>query len=330
MPDHRIGFHTVGAPQRGQRQLHTDQHRLDALDTHHRLARDQHVAQRKARPAQRNPAPTRRPPRQTPARRPATAGPSPPTANPDPNTETPCPAHAAPHAGRPPPAPAARRPAPAAPPPPRPRSRADTVANLLCAAAVVVDGVSDIGQRHTGAVAVHPVGQRGRPWPPSAASVLPETANVVTGGAESGSRHRRRVRPLLEHHVRVRPAHAERRHRGAPRTLGSGPRASSVGTNSRVGDGSIAGFHCVKCRLGGICARCTASAALMKPAIPAAASRWPKLVFTAPSAQRAVAAPILIGQRFELDRVTQRGSGAVRLDVVHRSRGHVGAAQCAR
>ncbi|CAM3314360.1 hypothetical protein MYSI104531_27285 [Mycobacterium simiae] len=60
----------------------------------------------------------------------------------------------------------------------------------------------------------------------------------------------------------------------------------STGTNSRVGAASIAGFHWEKCRFGGIWPRCTASTALMKPATPDAASRWPMLVFTAPSAQR--------------------------------------------
>src|SRR6185369_13509667 len=37
----------------------------------------------------------------------------------------------------------------------------------------------------------------------------------------------------------------------------SGHDVRSVGTNSRVGDGSIAGFHCEKLRFGGICLRCT-------------------------------------------------------------------------
>ena len=113
--------------------------------------------------------------------------------------------------------------------------------------------------------------------------------------------------------------------RRGPSSAGHG--VSSVGTNSRVGFGSIAGFHCAKWRFGGIWARCTDSAALMKPAMPAAASRWPKLDFTAPSAQGFVAAAVPVGQRFELDRVTQGGAGAVRLDEVHRARGDVGAAQ---
>ncbi len=47
MTDHRIGLNPVGTPQRRQRQLHTHQHRLNTLDTHHRLTGQQHITQRK-------------------------------------------------------------------------------------------------------------------------------------------------------------------------------------------------------------------------------------------------------------------------------------------
>ncbi len=47
MPDHRIGFDPVGAPQLRQRQVHTDQHRLDAVDADQRLAVGEHLPQRK-------------------------------------------------------------------------------------------------------------------------------------------------------------------------------------------------------------------------------------------------------------------------------------------
>ena len=47
--DDGVGFHTVGPPQRGQRQLHTDQHRLDPLDAGDRRPR------RPARRASENP-----------------------------------------------------------------------------------------------------------------------------------------------------------------------------------------------------------------------------------------------------------------------------------
>jgi Tfp pilus assembly protein PilW len=52
-----------------------------------------------------------------------------------------------------------------------------------------------------------------------------------------------------------------------------GHRAGSVGMKSRVDASSIAGFIRVKCRFGGMYPRCTVNTALMKPAIPAAASR---------------------------------------------------------
>ena len=48
MADHRIGGDSVGPPQRGQCELHTDQHRLDPVDADHRLPGGQHVAQGEA------------------------------------------------------------------------------------------------------------------------------------------------------------------------------------------------------------------------------------------------------------------------------------------
>ncbi|CAM4176439.1 hypothetical protein COSO111634_34430 [Corallococcus soli] len=48
---------------------------------------------------------------------------------------------------------------------------------------------------------------------------------------------------------------------------------------------SISGLGCSKWRLGGTSAWCSASAALMRPAMPAAVSRCPMFVFTDPSAQ---------------------------------------------
>ncbi|CFE76184.1 Uncharacterised protein [Mycobacterium tuberculosis] len=59
--------------------------------------------------------------------------------------------------------------------------------------------------------------------------------------------------------------------RRGPSAVGHGE--FCVGTKNLVDAASIAGFHCEKCRFGGIVARCTASVALMNPAIPAAASR---------------------------------------------------------
>ena len=134
MSDHGVGFHAVGAPQRGQRQLHPDQHRLDALDADDRLPRRPAPRVAKTRPAQQKPAPARRSRRRTPARRPAAVGPSRPIASPARSRRTPCPARTARRGGPPPPPPgwpaaSARNPATASA-----RSRAHTVANLGCRA----------------------------------------------------------------------------------------------------------------------------------------------------------------------------------------------------
>ena len=47
MPDHRIGFHPVGPPQRGQRQLQPHDHRLHPRIPAHRFTVGQHLLQRK-------------------------------------------------------------------------------------------------------------------------------------------------------------------------------------------------------------------------------------------------------------------------------------------
>ena len=52
----------------------------------------------------------------------------------------------------------------------------------------------------------------------------------------------------------------------------------------------------------------------MRPATPAAASRWPMFVLTAPRAHGAGEPPMRVGEGVELDGVAQRRAGAVRLD----------------
>ena len=47
MADHRIRFHTIGAPQRRQCQLDTDQYRLDPHRAFHRLSVGQNITERK-------------------------------------------------------------------------------------------------------------------------------------------------------------------------------------------------------------------------------------------------------------------------------------------
>ena len=72
-----------------------------------------------------------------------------------------------------------------------------------------------------------------------------------------------------------------------------------------------------KCRLGGSSPCLSASAALISPATPAAASRWPMLVLTEPMAQDAAGRRRrkARGQRRDLDRIAERRAGAVRFDV---------------
>ena len=76
--------------------------------------------------------------------------------------------------------------------------------------------------------------------------------------------------------------------------------------------------------------RLTTSAALMSPTIPAADSRWPTLVFTEPmSSGRRESRPWPVDavDGVQLDRVADRGSRSVRLNVVHLQRIHAGLAE---
>src|SRR5262245_2416863 len=60
--------------------------------------------------------------------------------------------------------------------------------------------------------------------------------------------------------------------------------SGSVGTKNGVLSKEILGFRFSKWRLGGISLRRKASITLIKPAMPAAASRWPIFVLTDPIA----------------------------------------------
>ena len=274
MPDHRIGLHPVGAPQ--LRSAPTAHRPTPAGSGRYRPTAHPRQGPRaaKTRPAQQKPAPTRRPPRQTPAHRPTTAGPSPPTANPDPNTQTPCPdRRVSPHAGPPPPAPATRGQRPQ----PRhrlPRSRAHTVATYCVPAAMMIQRVGDVratAHRHR-----HQSIQSANTDAIDAtrSGVLPDTTSVRHRRTRASGRHRRRIWPLLQHDMRIRAA----RDRTTTLPRGAGPGYPAMAQRrwertTALGPGSIAGFHCVKWRLGGIWPRCNARTALMNPAIPAAASK---------------------------------------------------------
>ena len=227
MPDHRIRFHPVGAPQRRQRQLHTHQHRLHPLDTHHRLTVDQAPRCSENPTCSTKSAPTRPPPPRTPAHRPATAGPCPPTANPDPSTRTPA-RPAAPHAGhhprRRPPAANARNPATA-----WARSRAHTVANLGCRAAVMVERCG----RHQPTAPAAPA--------PAIQSANTAAVDAIRVGAScptppaSSHRSRRGVgtRHRMPAPARSPRAHSSRRRRTTTPRPGADPPSAGHGLRSR-------------------------------------------------------------------------------------------------
>ena len=161
-------------------------------------------------------------------------------------------------------------------------------------------------------------------------------------GVERGARARRehqqlerpvrrlglgRARRLLEHRVGVGAADAERVHAGPARALRVVQSVRRALTRNGLVSKSIAGFGLSKPRLGGICRCCSASAALIRLATPAAVSRWPMLVLTEPMRQKPRGLGGLAerrGQRRDLDRVAEVGAGAVALDVVDRVGGDAG------
>ncbi len=139
-----------------------------------------------------------------------------PTANPDPNTRTPCPIRAwllmgvhHPH----------RRVTGRQCLQPGHRLGAITRTHRgdgLMPGAVMIDGVGHIGQRHTGALTGHPLGQHRPPSTPPAPGVLPDTTNVLTTGSgcpTTGSDSR----SLLNHHMRIGATDPERGHPRPPR-----------------------------------------------------------------------------------------------------------------
>ena len=77
--------------------------------------------------------------------------------------------------------------------------------------------------------------------------------------------------------------------RGAPAAAGHG--ASAVARRKGPDASSSAGLGSSACSVGGICRWRSASTALISPAMPAAASRWPMLLFTEPSAHEPGAPP---------------------------------------
>ena len=89
-----------------------------------------------------------------------------------------------------------------------------------------------------------------------------------------------------------------------------------------------AGSGTRKCRVRRECARVRGRVpVLISPATPAAASRWPTLVFTEPTTRGLLGRPRGAedgGQRMRFDGVAELGSGAVGLDIVDRFGGEAG------
>ena len=118
----------------------------------------------------------------------------------------------------------------------------------------------------------------------------------------------------------VGAADAEGGDGGAARAARSPARGSvSVSSATVPADQSTCGDGSSTCRVCGRTPCRIACTILMTPATPAAAWVWPMLDFTEPSQQRLFGGAVLaVGgdERLRLDRVAERGAGAVRLDGV--------------
>ena len=122
------------------------------------------------------------------------------------------------------------------------------------------------------------VGQWLRRAPLQSLRKAPGVAQLVTAPAGAGGG------ASSEHDVRVRAADAERADACPARPRRRSAIRSARVYVERVFAKSICGFGALKLRLGGICRCSSASTVLMRPATPAAASRWPMFVFTEPIA----------------------------------------------
>ena len=162
---------------------------------------------------------------------------------------------------------------------------------------------------------------RGAPRRARAGVRADSTSSCARVGATAPAARRR----LLEHHVRVGAADAERADAGARAAARRRSTArSSALTKNGLSSKSSCGIGRARSEARRDLPRArSASTALIRPATPAAASRWPMLVFTEPSAQKpraSVPGAERLGQRRDLDRVAERGAGAVRLDVADGAR----------
>ena len=187
-----------------------------------------------------------------------------------------------------------------------------------------VEGVGDVGQIATSSGPDSSAARAVRDCC-SDSAVRADNNSTCGPALDVGRRDRRR---LLEDDMRVGAAHTERADPGAPNAvplpravLAAHDEGPSVKMQFRVGAG-------VKCRVAGI-ARCLRQRiVLIKPAIPAADSRWPMLDLTEPTKH----GPALVRRRnteclsqaFDLDRVAERRAGSMGLDIAHGRRVDVG------
>ncbi|SON62534.1 hypothetical protein MSIMFI_04059 [Mycobacterium simulans] len=192
---------------------------------------------------------------------------------------------------------------------------------------VVVECVRDIGQRDLGAGAVHPIGQyrggRGHP--------------LCCLAGDHQRRHRRRrsrlrgrkIGRLLDDHMRIRPADTERGHSGSARPAGSWPfhavrrdaqpRYALAGVRCQLLEVQVPGDVTVAQRQHGFHESGDARRSLEMSEVGLHRSQH----------QRLGAFPIAenLAQRVEFDWVTERCAGAVRLDVVDVGRLQLGGRQ---
>ena len=334
VPDHRVRRHTVVTPQRGQRQLHSDQDGLDAGDTGDRLACRQCLAQRKTslRNEIRLQLVDRRGERRFVVEQPA-AHPRPLRAltGVDEHRRAAAPALLrSDQTGR----------------GLVTRQRTQSLHGLCpvlgghrrqhrVAGAMPGQGAGDFGQWHLGAGALDPVGQdagpvgkplRGFPRHHQRAQRRDRSAGGIGGGGE--------IRALLQHHVRVGTAETERRHRRPTRAFAARP----VGVRRRH---EQTGVRCVDRRIPvhEVQVRRDVRVLQRQGGLDESGDPGGRLEVADVGLDRSQRArrgvprgvpwvpAIGLGERVEFDRIAQSGCGAVGFHEGHRLCGHVGAAQ---
>ena len=120
--------------------------------------------------------------------------------------------------------------------------------------------------------------------------------------------------------ARLRSAHAHwcRRIRtNSRRQCAFLPATASASVTTRIGSlsQSRCGLSFLTCRLAGIWPCCIARMTLITPQMPAAHSRCPTLDLTEPISSGRERSAWIVGERADLDRIADRGAGAVRFDI---------------